>query len=96
MNARDIIHFELGEEKWAVAIESIKSLMILKKKPLTIKLYIDKTINKKIVEANKMKLKNKPEQEFVFYYDNDMKNFIFECRRLTNMLKKSILPVSIS
>jgi hypothetical protein len=90
------LHYEIEEQKWALAIESIKSLTAFKKKKLTLKMLLDKTINKKVVESNKLKLKNKKEREFLFYYDEDMKNFIFQCRTLFYKIKKNCLPVNLS
>lgn len=88
--------FIIDSEKWALAIESIKSLTVLKKKKLTIKMFLDKNTNKKVVEENKLKLKNKKEREFLFYYEDDLRQFIFQCRRIFQNIKKSLLSVNFS
>ncbi len=72
--------FEIDEIKRAMVRDSIKTIVIYKKKPLEIKLLLDKTINKKIVEENKLKLKNKSERIFLLYNNDDFKQFIFDIR----------------
>ena len=57
---------------------------------------LDKTINQKIVEQNKLKLKNKKEREFLFYYETDIKQFIFQFRRIYYNLKNTFLVVNLS
>ncbi len=93
---RNGTHFEIEKQKWALAIESIKSLSILKGSPNTLKMSIDKSTNQKIVDEFKMKLKNKKERKFLFYYNEDIKHFIFQCRRIYNNLKNSFLLVNES
>lgn len=78
-----------------MAIESIKNMIIYKKKPLEIKLILDKAINKKIVEESKMKLKNKSERVFLLYTNEDYKQFIFNIRRIYNFRKNSLLQIKI-
>jgi hypothetical protein len=96
LEIKNVAHFELEKQKWALAIESIKSLSLIKKKPLTLKMFIDVSVNTKIVEENKLKLKNKKEREFLFYNENDIKQFIYQCRRIFQNLKKTFLVVNIS
>lgn len=56
-----------------------------------IKFQIDKSINKKLVEENKLKLKNKSDREFVFYNDQDLRNFILIIRsRVYNLNNKNL------
>lgn len=87
--------FEIDEIKWAMAIESIKTMVIYKKKALEIKLLLDKNINKKVVEENKMKLKNKSERVFLLYSNEDYKQFIFHIRRLYYFRKTSFLQIKL-
>ena len=87
--------FEIDETKWGMAIDSIKTMIIYKKKPLEIKLMLDKNINKKIVEENKIKLKNKSERVFLFYNNDDYKQFIFDIRRLLYKNKQTILQMKL-
>jgi hypothetical protein len=87
--------FELDEIKWAMAIDSIKSMTVYKKKPLEIKIILDKTINKKIVEENKLKLKNKSERIFLLYNNDDYKQFIFDIRRILYKNKQTILQIKL-
>jgi hypothetical protein len=96
IDIKNDIVFEIEKLKWALAIESIKSISVTKKKPLSLKIFIDKSVNTKLVEDNKLKLKNKKEREFVFYNENDLKQFIWCCRRIYTILKKTFLVVSFS
>jgi hypothetical protein len=89
-------NFELDTTKWALAIEGIKSLTIFKKKPLTIKLIIDKTINTKLVDSFKLKSKGKKEYEFLFYDESNMSRFIFTCRNIFHSLKRSFMVINMS
>ena len=88
--------FELEDTKWALSIDSIKSITLYKKKPLEIKFIIDKNINKKIVEENKFKMKNKSERIFLLYNNEDYNKFVFEMRRLYLISKKSYLNIVYS
>ena len=78
-----------------MAIDSIKSMIVYKKKPLEIKLNLDKTINKKIVEENKLKLKNKSERIFLLYNNDDYKQFIFDIRRILYKNKQTFLQIKM-
>ena len=60
------------------------------------KLNINTTINKKIVEENKLKLKNKKDMEFIFNNEKDFKSFIFQIRRIYSILEKKPLTTVMS
>ncbi len=58
---------------------------------------IDKNLNNKIIVQNKMELKkNKSEREFIFYYEKDLKKFLFQIRRIYTNLKNSFLIINLS
>jgi hypothetical protein len=96
IDIKNDIHFEIEKLKWALAIESIKSISVTKKKPMSLKMFIDKSLNSKIVDESKLKMKNKKEREFLFYNENDLKEFICSCRIIYKFLKKNFLVVSYS
>jgi hypothetical protein len=90
------MNFEVEKVNWALAIDSVKSVVLFKKNPLQLKLLIDKTINKTVVEQNSLKLKNKKERVFLFYSNGDLKRFLFCLRRLYLQVKKINLSISLS
>ena len=89
-------NLELEKAKWALAIESIKSVNLFKKKPFCIKLIIDKSINTKLVDTYKLKSKGKKEYEFIFYYESDMSRFIFTVRKIFYDLKKVFSVINMT
>jgi hypothetical protein len=96
IDIKNDIHFEIEKLKWALAIESIKSISVTNKKTMSLKMFIDKSLNSKLVEESKLKLKNKKEREFLFYSEKNLKEFISCCRRIYTSLKKTFLVVSYS
>lgn len=96
IDLKNDIHFEIEKLKWALAIESIKSISVTNKKTMSLKMFIDKSLNSKLVEESKLKLKNKKEREFLFYSEKNLKEFISSCRRIYTSLKKNFLVVSYS
>ena len=82
--------------KWAIAIESLISLVVYKKKPETLKLNMNVSTNKKLVSENKLKFKNKKEMELIFNSQTDFRSFIFNIKRLFYNLTKKDLTLSMS
>lgn len=77
--------------KWAIAINSLLSIFVFKKNPLNLKLNVNTTVNKKLVQENKLKLKNKKDMELVFNNEMDFKLFIFHLRRIYYQLERKHL-----
>ena len=82
--------------KWAIAIESLVSLFVYKKKQETLKLNMNVTTNKKMVSENKLKFKNKKEMELIFNCKSDFGVFIFNIKRLFFNSTKKNLPLSLN
>jgi hypothetical protein len=90
-------NFEVESEKWALAIESISSISVSKKNRKLLRMQIDRNLNNKIIVQNKLQLKkNKSEREFIFYYEKDLKKFLFQIRRIYTNLKNSFLIINLS
>ena len=89
------IDYEIDDERWVLAIESIISLSLSKANKFRVKITIDKSKNKNIVEENKLKLKNNKHREFMFYYESDLRQFIFQIRRLYYLLTSVNISINL-
>lgn len=87
--------FTLSETKWAVAIESFIDMKIILKTANMLKISICSNKNKLTVKENNFKWKNTSLIEFIFYCENDFKAFIFQCRRIFNLLTHKYIDIQI-
>lgn len=87
--------FTLLETKWVVAIESFVNMKIILKTPNMLKIGVNANKSKASVNANNLKWKNTSSIEVIFYCENDLKAFIFQCRRLFNLCTQKYIDVQI-
>jgi hypothetical protein len=80
--------------QWALAIDSIQSIKIVKGTPNSLKLQVKSSINKKIVGERKFPINSKDEYEFNFKYATDMNNFIFQIKKHSFNNTKTLLKVT--
>lgn len=80
--------YKLQKIKWALYIGAFEELTLIgknkKKKTnyLTIKIKINKQINKTFINNNKLPYKNKTSIEFVFHFEKVCRFFIYQIRRI--------------
>lgn len=78
---------------WALALESITYLEVSSKLKFKLKIFIDANTNKRIVEKEKLKFKDASFREFLFFEEENLKNFIFNLKRLYFDLSKKYLEL---
>lgn len=87
-NQMQIYDYKLQKIKWALYIGAFEELQLIgknkKKKTnyLTIKIKINKQINKSFITKNNLSYKNKTSIEFIFHYEKVCRFFIFQVKRL--------------
>ncbi len=75
-------------------IESVRKILVKdKKKPMEVLVVYDPKIDKPILDAHKIKLKNKSERDYIFKSEYARDYFILECRRLIKLLRGDTIVV---
>ena len=81
--------YSITSFQWAVAIEAIHTIKLHKTNKFLIKICVKSSVNKKVINEKKFPINSKDEYEFIFKYDTDLKELIFQLKKLIYNINNS-------
>lgn len=80
--------------EWSISVKSITQVKLIKSDECSLKICINSSLNKKLINESKLTLKNKDEFPFTFKYKKDKEELLFLLRKLKFLHDESLLKVT--